>query len=198
MRIIYKPLLTLLPTLLICLLASTVVVGQKKPPTDAAKPQNNPLSEYNKKVYGGVKHILLTSAEKTPEEYYSYKPTETVRSFGQIVGHLADSQYAFCSDVLGEKHTSLKIEQTKTSKAELIAALKAAFAYCDKAYDGLTDAAAAQIVNSDGEERPKLGVMSVNNVHTILHYGNLVTYMRMKNLVPPTSEPGLIENLRKQ
>jgi uncharacterized damage-inducible protein DinB len=119
--------------LLICLFASTAVVGQQKVATPAGKPQNNPLSDYNKKVYGGVKHILLTSAEKTPEEYYSYKPTQTVRSFGQIVGHVADSQYAFCSDVLGEKHTSLKIEQTKTSKADLIASLRAAFAYCDKA-----------------------------------------------------------------
>lgn len=190
--------LTVVTTLLICLFASTAVVGQQKLAASAEKPPNNPLSDYNKKVYGGVKHILLTSAEKTPEEYFSFKPTQTVRSLGQIIGHVADSQYAFCSDVLGEKHASLKIEQTKTSKADLIAALKAAFAYCDKAYDGLTDATAVHIVKSDGEERPKLGVLSVNNVHTILHYGNLVTYMRMKNLIPPTSEPGLIENLRKQ
>ena len=134
--------------------------------------------------------ILLRSAEKVPEENYSFKPTEAVRSFGQILGHVADAQYSFCSSVLGEKNPGLKIEESKTSKADLIAALKAAFAYCDKAYDGMTDAAAVQIVKFGGADSPKLGVLNVNSLHTVEHYGNLVTYMRLKNIVPPTSEPG--------
>jgi len=170
---------TLLRTLLICLLASGV-----------APAQDNPLSAYNKHVYEGVKGILLRSAEKVPEENYNFKPTDTVRSYGQIIGHVADAQYIFCSIVLGEKNPVPKIEQTKTSKADLIAALKDAFAYCDKAYDGMTDASATQMVKLFGGDTPKLGVLSVNNIHTIEHYGNLVTYMRMKNIVPPTSEPG--------
>jgi uncharacterized damage-inducible protein DinB len=140
-------------------------------------------------VYGGVKRILLRSAEKMPEESYGFKPTDSVRSFGQVLGHVADSQYAFCSVVLGEKNPSPKIEQTKTSKADLTAALKDAFAYCDKAYDGMTDTSSTQMVKFMGGDTPKLGALSVNNVHTVEHYGNLVTYMRMKNIVPPTSDP---------
>ena len=77
-----------------------------------------------------------------------------------------------------------KIEQTKTSKADLIAALKDAFAYCDKAYDGMTDAYATQLVKLFGGDTPKLGVLTVNNLHSVKHYGNLVTYMRLKNIVP--------------
>jgi uncharacterized damage-inducible protein DinB len=186
-------------TLLICLLAlAAAASAQDKPPAVAspqdkpaavASPPANPLSAYNKDVYGGVKSILLRSAEKTPEENYSFKPTDAVRSFGQVVAHVADAQYLFCSIVLGEKNPAPKIEQTKTSKADLLAALKDAFAYCDKAYDGMTDASATQMVKLFGGDTPKLGVLSVNNLHSVEHYGNLVTYMRLKNIVPPTSEP---------
>jgi uncharacterized damage-inducible protein DinB len=97
-----------------------------------------------------------------PQENYSFKPTDAVRGFGQVVGHVADSQYMFCSSVLGESNPSLKIEQTKTSKADLIAALKDAFAYCDRAYDSATDASAAQIVKLGGDALPKLSVLTVN------------------------------------
>lgn len=164
-------------TLLICLLAST-----------AAFAQDNPLSAFNKRAYGQVKAWLLASAEKMPEENYNFHPTDAVRSFGQVVGHVADAQYLFCSVVLGEKNPGLKIEQTKTSKADLIAALKDAFAYCDKAYDGMTDASAVQLVKFFGGDTPKLSVLSVNIAHGAEHYGNIVTYMRLKNIVPPSSE----------
>jgi uncharacterized damage-inducible protein DinB len=153
------------------------------------KPPDNPLSTYNKHVYARVKEMLLRSADKMPEENYSFKPIDTVRSYGQIVGHVADAQYLFCSIALGEKNPAPKIEQTKTSKADLIAALKDAFAYCDKAYDGMTDASAVQMVKFFGEDTPRLGALLVNNMHDLEHYGNLVTYMRLKGIVPPTSEP---------
>ena len=130
------------------------------------------------------------------EENYNFRPTDAVRSFGQVVGHVADSQYMFCSIVLGEKNPAPNIEQTKTSKADLIAALKAAFAYCDKSYDGMTDASATQIVKL-GADTPKLGVLTVNNIHSVEHYGNLVAYMRMKNIVPPTSDAGYRSPPRK-
>jgi uncharacterized damage-inducible protein DinB len=170
-------------TLLICLLAlPAVALSQEN------RSQENPLSTFNKGAYGRVKDILLRSAEKMPEENYAFKPTEAVRSYGQVVGHLADAQYIFCSIALGEKNPAPKIEQTKTSKADLIAALKEAFTYCDKAYDGMTDASATQMVKLFGNDAPKLGVLTVNNMHNLEHYGNLVTYMRLKNIVPPSSE----------
>ena len=93
----------------------------------------NPFSTYNKFTYARVKTILVSSAEKMPEENYNFKPTEAVRSYGQIVGHVADAQYMFCSLALGESNPDHKIEQTKTTKADLVAALKEAVAYCDKA-----------------------------------------------------------------
>ena len=187
-----------LPALLICLSASNAVArAQENAPVATVAPPANVLSAYNRMMFRGVKAILLRSAEKMPEENYSFKPAESVRTFGQIVGHVADSQYAFCSPVLGEKRASAEIEKTKTSKADLIAALKDAFAYCDKAYEGMTDSSAVEIVKHMGRDAPKLGTLTTNSVHTIEHYGNLVTYMRMKNIVPPTSEPEFMKEMMK-
>ena len=154
----------------------------------ASQANPNPFSTYNKIFYARMKTILVSSAEKMPEENYNFKPTEAVRSYGQIVGHLADAQYNFCSLALGETNPGLKIEQTKTTKADLVAALKDALAYCDKAYDSMTDASGIQTVKLFGMDMPKFGVLNINNAHDMEHYGNLVTYMRLKNIVPPTSE----------
>jgi uncharacterized damage-inducible protein DinB len=150
--------------------------------------QSNPLSAGNKGLYTLVKNNVMKAAEKMPEANYAYKPTDAVRSFGQIVGHIADAQYLFCSAALGEKNPSPGIEKGKTSKADLVQALKDAFAYCDKAYDGMTDAHAADLVKFFGRDSTKLGVLSFNSAHNDEHYGNIVTYMRLKNLVPPSSE----------
>src|SRR5579863_2957035 len=129
----------------------------------AAFSQGNPLSSFNKGVYGPIKMILLRSADKMPAENYNFKPTEAVRSYGQIVGHVADAQYMFCSLALGENNPDHKIEQTKTTKADLVAALKEAVAYCDKAYDGMTDASGAQMVKLFGMDMPKFGALNINN-----------------------------------
>lgn len=170
-----------LPILLLCVVALPAF-SQEKQPTD------NPFSTMNKRGYERTKGILLRSAEKMPEENYSFKPVDSVRSFGQIIGHLGDAQYLFCSTASGQKNPGLNIEKTKTSKADLIAALKEGIAYCDKVYDSMTDAEAIQPVNFFGNNVPKYAVLSVNIGHNMEHYGNLVTYMRMKGIVPPTSE----------
>ena len=170
--------------LLLCLAtATTVALAQT-----SSTPSSNPLSDYNRHVYSGLKNVLLTSAQKMPEENYGFKPVDSVRSYGQIVGHVADAQYLFCSIVMGEKNPSPGVEKTKTSKADLVSALKDAFAYCDKAYDGMTDAAGSQMVKFFDRDMPKLGVLEINNMHDYEHYGNLVTYLRLKGIVPPSSE----------
>lgn len=150
--------------------------------------QDNPLSSAMKMEYGIAKGNILKSADQMPDAAYGFKATPDVRSFGQIIGHVADAQYLFCSPVAGEKNPSAgSIEKTKTTKADLVQALKDAFAYCDKVYDGMTDASAAEMIKFFGRDAPKLGVLAFNNMHDMEHYGNIVTYMRLKNLVPPSS-----------
>lgn len=177
---------TVIETLLMLFLAAAV-----------SAQETSPLSTHDKGVYGGAKKILLRSAEKMSAENYGFKPAQSVRTYGEIIGHIADSQYTFCSAVRGEKNPALKIEKTKTAKADLIAALKESFAYCDKAYEGMTDKSAAETVKFMGSDRPKLGVLNINLVHSIEHYGNLVTYMRMKDVVPPTSDQAFMQELAK-
>jgi uncharacterized damage-inducible protein DinB len=169
----------LLPTIVLCLVAAPAFCQQSS---------GNPFSTMNKHLYERSKGILLRSAEKMPEENYGFKPVDSVRTYGQIIGHLADAQYLFCSTASGEKNPGLNIEKTKTSKADLVAALKEGFAYCDKVYDSMTDAAAIQTVKFFGNDLPKYSILSISNGHNMEHYGNLVTYMRIKGIVPPTSE----------
>jgi len=153
-----------------------------------AQTADNPLSASTKGLYGMAKNNLVKAAEKMPEESYSFKPTPTVRSFGQLVGHVADANYMFCSAVIGEPAPVRGIEMGRSAKADLVTALKESFTYCDKAYDGMTDVAGAQKLKFFGQERPRLGILEFNNMHDYEHYGNMVTYLRMKGIVPPSSE----------
>ena len=163
------------------------LLGQEKSQAQAA-PAANPITASEKGLYSFVSDAVVRAAEKMPEENYSFKPTPEVRSFGQLVGHVADASYAFCSQAGGEANPSKNIEKTKTSKADLVAALKDAVAYCNKAFDGMTDAKGSQMVKFMNFNLAKLTVFSINTAHTDEHYGNMVTYLRLKGIVPPTSE----------
>jgi uncharacterized damage-inducible protein DinB len=154
-----------------------------------AQTVTDPLSGGIKGIYNMSRSDVVRAAAKMPEENYSFKPTPEVRSFGQIIGHVADAQYLFCSAALGETNPAPGIEKSKTSKADLVQALNDAFTYCDKAYSAMTDAHAADMVKFFGRDQPKLAILAFNSAHNMEHYGNLVTYMRIKGLVPPTSEP---------
>jgi uncharacterized damage-inducible protein DinB len=179
---------------MVCVLAPAALIfaqgsgAQEKTDQGKATAPANPLSTWNKGAYDYEKGMLLKAAEKMPEESYGFKPVDSVRTYGQIVGHVADAQYLFCSIALGEKNPAPNIEKTKTAKADLIAALQTAFAYCDKAYDAMTDTTALQPVKLFGNDAPRFSALEVNNMHNLEHYGNLSTYMRMKNIVPPSTE----------
>jgi uncharacterized damage-inducible protein DinB len=155
----------------------------------AQTPDLKTASGYPKMVQKQVTDWIEGAAGKMPEEQYAFKPDPAVRSFGQILGHIADANYLFCSTVLGENSPSPGIEKTKTTKAELRAAVHEAFSYCNRAYGSLTDASANETVKAFGGERNKLGVLWFNASHNLEHYGNLVVYMRLKGYVPPSSEP---------
>ena len=117
-------------------------------------------------------------------------PTSRLRKSApsaQLFAHVADGQYEFCGVAAEGKSVSKDIEKTKKTKAEIVPALKDAFAYCDAAYANMTDAHAADMVSFFGMKITKLGVMDFNIAHTMEHYGNLVTYMRIKGIVPPSS-----------
>lgn len=174
------------------LLALTAAVGcfsLRAPGADAkAATSGNPLSTSTKNLFKMAQSNIMKSAQEMPESNYSFKPVDSVRSYGQVLGHVADGQYEFCSAAVGDKSTHPSVEESAKTKEEIMAGLKTAFAYCEKAYDAMTDEQAANSVDFFGRPTPKLTLLSFNTAHTMEHYGNLVTYLRMKGMVPPSSQ----------
>jgi uncharacterized damage-inducible protein DinB len=167
---------------------SLVAAAAMSIPCFAQQPPANPLTNAERMVYMYLVHNAVAGAEKMPEANYSFKPVPEVRSFGQLVGHLADSNNMFCGLILGEPMAASSIEKTKTAKADLVQALNDAVAHCGKAFDAMTDAQGLETAKLMGREFPKLTILSINSAHTDEHYGNMVTYLRIKGIVPPSSE----------
>lgn len=154
-----------------------------------AQAPKDPLVTGSKAPYTSVKNYLTKAADQVPENLWDYKPVEGVRTFGQQFAHVAESHYEFCAPVLGEKPPVTGIEKTKTTKADVVKALADSFAYCDKAFASVTDADAATTVDFFGRPMAKLAVLSWNTAHDNDHYGNIVTYLRLNKMVPPSSQP---------
>ena len=132
---------------------------------------------------------ITTTAEELPDSLYSYRPTPEVRTFGQLIGHVAGAQHLICAAALGEPGGEEDdIERTKTTKADLVAALKASTQYCARTY-AQTDASTQQSTKLFWQERTRLFALGLNATHNGEHYGNLVTYMRLNGIVPPSSRP---------
>jgi len=160
-------------------------------------PAKDPLSAWLRRAYTMGRNDITRAAEKMPEEYYGLRPGPQmeVRTFGQLVGHLANFNYLWCSDAKGEKNPGQENDFEKlTAKSDLIKALSSALSYCDSVYSALTDASAMDImpvITESGRKAQALRISRLiqNHVHNNEHYGNMVTYLRMKSIVPPSSEP---------
>jgi uncharacterized damage-inducible protein DinB len=181
----------LIQTISLGLVLAAPAVAQNQQP---AQPS---FTAFLKNIFIGNRNEISRSALKFPEEFYGMRPgpqTE-VRTFGQLVGHLANFNYLWCSQARGEKNPSEGKDFEKlTSKADLTKALNEAFAYCDSVYSSLTDASGQEVMEvtqEDGRKRRinRLSLLALNYGHNEHHYGNMVTYMRMKSIVPASSEP---------
>ncbi len=153
----------------------------------AALYAQNPLSTDLKNSYNGIKGTVTKAAEEMSDADYAFKASPMERTYGEIVGHIADVQLALCGNAKGEEKKG--DAGTKTSKADLLASLKASFAYCDGVYDSLTDADATTMVTLFGPRKAtKLAVLNFNISHDNEMYGQMVVYLRLKGLVPPSSQ----------
>lgn len=170
---------------LLCSLSVAALLSSASPAQ--AQPDANPFTGMTKSSWDSLKAKLSASAAKMSEADYAFKPTPEVRSFGQIVGHLANDHYLFCAGARGEKNPSTTDYEKTTSKAALVEALDKSIAYCDSVFASMTDATGTQQVELFGQKFLKLGALQVNVAHSSEHYGNLVTYMRLKGVVPPSS-----------
>ena len=145
------------------------------------------ISKEAMQAYTGIKNNLTKLADKVDADTYNYKPVDTIRTIGGLIGHIADSQLGTCSAVNGEAKRGTASKAT--AKAELVDALKASFAECDKAFGALTDANAMDAIKTPRGERTRLYALMSIIVHGNEEYGYTSVYLRMKGIVPPSSEP---------
>ena len=164
---------------LLLLLMTTGAYAQTASPVD-------PLSTGLKGGYTTIKNNLIKSAEKMPEEHYSFKPSAEMQSFAQRLAHIADANLRTCATISGEQKSVGAA--AKTTKTDIVAALKESFAYCDGVFDSMKDADAAKMVNSGRGQSPKLQALWSMVVHDNTIYGSLAVYMRLKGIIPPSSE----------
>lgn len=148
--------------------------------------QENPLSTEAQQAWNRTKNNLIGAAEKMSEENYAFKPSPESQSFKDLVAHTADSAAGTCSGYNGERKQLGAA--SKTSKADLVAALKEGLAECDKAYNSLTDAKATEMIESRGGKRTRLGVLYGNTTHLEHEYAQMAVHLRLKGVVPPSSE----------
>jgi uncharacterized damage-inducible protein DinB len=132
-------------------------------------------------------NFVVKSVEQTPDSLFSFKPTPEVRSLGQLFAHVADGEHLLCSLALGEPMMDGGVEKTKTTKAELLQALKESAAHCERAY-AQTDLAAQTPASFFGQNVNRMWLLNLNGAHDYEHYGNIVTYLRLKGIVPPSSQ----------
>jgi hypothetical protein len=160
-------------------------------PAQTAAPGANPVTTGLRETWTGAKRNITESADLMPEANYSFKPVDPVRTFGQILAHLAGANYVICAAARGEKspYAEDAFEKTATTRAQIIKAVADSHAYCDGVFAWADDKRLGETIEMPfgmGKgARAKALVMNIGHVNE--HYGNLVTYFRLKNIVPPSS-----------
>jgi uncharacterized damage-inducible protein DinB len=148
--------------------------------------QANPLSSEVQTAYARIKANILKSADKMPAEDYTYKPTSDIRTFARVVNHVTEAQAHICGAANGTEGP--KVPAETADKAAIVDALKASFTECDKAYAGLTDANMTDMLQMGPAKRSRLGALWGNASHDTEQYATLALYMRLKGIMPPSSE----------
>jgi len=183
----------------LCCAAFAGSLAAQQPPTMAGgqqtpRPLPGPIAEV-RTIFNNIKNNITKAADEFPEDKYNWAPTPDVRTFGGILMHLADDNNGGCYLLAGETAAPPRLDNAgkptdagkDMKKADLVKALAESFARCDKAFDAVTD---ANMLERNGQSsRSKFGALFYNTQHINEHYGNIVTYMRLQGLVPPSSVP---------
>lgn len=151
-----------------------------------------PISDAIRATWDGNKKNIKDSAgiAEATQAIFDFKPVDSVRTYGQIIAHVAGANYVFCAAAKGEKSPNEEAAFDKlTAKADIAKAWDGSVAYCDAAYKALTDRTAGETIDMPFGmgKAARARALIMNAGHLNEHYGNLVTYMRIKGIVPPTS-----------
>jgi hypothetical protein len=176
-----KKLLVVL-SLTLCTLACA---AQDKMPAAASSAPANQVADV-KAAYATIKSNITKMAERMPEESYGFKASPDIRSYGELMAHIATAQVLYCSMAAGEMKRPADV---KGSKADIVAAVKGSFDACDAVFDKLTDSSAMEGVRGRRGQTARISVLWGMIVHSNEEYGYGSIYLRLKGLVPPSSDP---------
>jgi uncharacterized damage-inducible protein DinB len=171
----------------LCALIPVVVLTASTAPIQAQGGSADATIASVKGVHETVKGYITKAAAQVPEAMYKYQPTKDVRTMGQLFGHIANASRMICGTASGVTPAATGDAEKLATKAEIEKALASAFSECDQAFSKITAATANEGITLFGQSHTRVGGMAFNNAHNFEHYGNVVTYMRMNNLVPPSS-----------
>lgn len=200
-----------LPSILISSCALAVALQAQSPPATQAPPASQPparitVASQLASQYSQAKRALTAAAAAMPEDSYAYRPVPEVRTFAAAVAHVAVSNYGYCANLTGTPapvdvkgpEASKAFTDAIVTKAQATKALADSFAYCDGFVSALkpenmTDTYTATSRGPDGTTRPipveRAGLLAGLTAHNNEMYGYLAVYLRLKGIVPPTSQP---------
>ena len=186
-----------MPRLLVLVLVFAYVILPAAPAqtTDSGYPDelSPSLAASAKAMHVMIHRDIAEAAENMPADEYAFRPTPQVRTFGQIIGHLVDANFFFCSQAAGEKSPATADYEQLTDKAVLVKALNDSLVYCDRVYGATTEEKfiqpmqIAHVVGTGSTNTLRGAVLMYNIAHNNEHYGNLAVYMRLKGHVPPST-----------
>jgi uncharacterized damage-inducible protein DinB len=148
-------------------------------------PAQNPIAE-NQRNYEAIKSNIMKSAEKMPAEAYSFQATPEERTWAALMGHIADAQTRMCSSAEGSPKPANAGKLT--SKDDLVKALGDSFTVCDAAWSSTTEENAHAMAKMGNREMSRISLLIYNTTHDNESYGTMAVYMRLKGVVPPSSE----------
>ena len=153
----------------------------------AAQAPADPLTAALKRQWDGVALNIRESAEKVPEDKYTYRPSPEVRTFAGEIGHGANTHYFFCSRIKGEPNPNKEDYEKETNKGTLVKALIASNDYCAALFNGATDKWLMEMVGQGAQAQPRGAVLAAHIAHSNETYGTMVPYMRANGIVPPST-----------
>ena len=178
--------------LMLCLAGASIPVSAQTTDGGFGEAASPSMAAVVKAMHATIRRNLAEAAELMPAEDYSFEPTPDVRSFGELIGHVVNANFFFCSQARGERSPSTTNQEQTKDKASLVKALQEALAYCDGVYAATTDATFNEVVkvagpNAGGASSARGGVLVFNTAHNNEHYGNVIVYLRLKGRVPPST-----------
>src|SRR5689334_21984944 len=177
-------------------LSATGVAAQQPPAPQQPPPPLPGLIGEIKNAYTTIQTNIVKAAEQFPTDKLTWQPTPAVRSWARLIGHITDDNNSACWLLAGEAQAPARVDTldsqespaNKLSKDDLVKGLKDSVERCNKAFANVNESNMAER-NGPAGRRSKLFSLIYNTSHTNEHYGNIATYMRLNNLVPPSSAP---------